>query len=163
MEMNIRRAKPDELELLTKMYERARIFMAENGNPNQWGKNYPGKSLIASDIDSGCSYLCEHNSRIIAAFYYKQGPDATYLRIRDGQWLNDRPYWVIHRITSDGSVKGAATFCLNWAFSRCGNLKIDTHQDNKIMQHLLEKNGFKYCGIINADDGSERMAYQKEG
>ncbi len=56
-----------------------------------------------------------------------------------------------------------ASFCLCRALSQCGNLKIDTHRDNKIMQHLLEKNGFKYCGIINTDDGTERMAYQKEG
>ena len=29
------------------------------------------------------------------------------------------------------------------------------------MQHMLEKNGFRYCGVIYTDDGSERMAYQK--
>ena len=44
----------------------------------------------------------------------------------------------------------------------CGNLKIDTHRDNRIMQHLLDKNGFTYCGIIYLDDGTERLAYQKQ-
>ena len=161
--MKIRKTKPGELELLTKMYEQARMFMVKNGNPTQWGNTYPGSSGIAADIASGWSYICEHENRVIAAFYYKKGPDATYLRIYNGQWLNDRPYGVVHRIISDGSVKGAASFCLGWALSQCGNLKIDTHRDNKIMQHLLEKNGFKYCGIINTDDGTERMAYQKEG
>lgn len=67
----------------------------------------------------------------------------------------------MHRITSDGTIKGAASFCLDWAFSQCGNLKIDTHQDNHIMQHLLDKKGFTYCGIIYTDDGGERLAYQK--
>ena len=33
--------------------------------------------------------------------------------------------------------------------------------DNKIMQHLLEKNGFTRCGIIHVADGSPRFAYQK--
>lgn len=160
--MEIRKTRSDELETLMKMYENARIFMAENGNPDQWGKKYPERSVIASDIDSGCSYICEHCGRIIAVFYYKTGPDDTYLHIRNGRWLNDLPYGVVHRIVSDGTVKGAASFCLDWAFSQCDNLKIDTHTDNKIMQHLLEKNGFKYCGIINTDDGTERMAYQKE-
>ena len=28
------------------------------------------------------------------------------------------------------------------------------------MQHLFEKNGFKKCGIIYLEDGSERLAYQ---
>lgn len=29
------------------------------------------------------------------------------------------------------------------------------------MQHLLDKNGFKYCGIVYVEDGTERIAYQK--
>jgi RimJ/RimL family protein N-acetyltransferase len=41
------------------------------------------------------------------------------------------------------------------------NIRIDTHRDNAIMQHLLEKNGFVKCGIIYVEDGSPRIAYQK--
>ena len=41
------------------------------------------------------------------------------------------------------------------------HLRIDTHNDNKIMQHVIEKNGFKRCGIIHVNDGSERIAYEK--
>ena len=40
-------------------------------------------------------------------------------------------------------------------------LRADTHADNKIMQHLLEKNGFTRCGVIHVADGSPRFAYQK--
>ena len=43
----------------------------------------------------------------------------------------------------------------------CQSLRADTHADNKIMQHLLEKNGFTRCGIIHVADGSPRFAYQK--
>ena len=39
--------------------------------------------------------------------------------------------------------------------------RADTHADNKIMQHLLEKNGFTRCGVIHVADGSPRFAYQK--
>ena len=35
-----------------------------------------------------------------------------------------------------------------------------SHADNRTMQHLLEKHGFVYCGIVNPPDGGERMAYQ---
>ena len=34
----------------------------------------------------------------------KEGEEYTY----DGQWKNDAPYGVVHRITSSGKVKGAA-------------------------------------------------------
>ena len=40
------------------------------------------------------------------------------------------------------------------------DLRADTHVDNRTMQHLLEKHGFVYCGIVNPPDGGERMAYQ---
>ena len=68
----------------------------------------------------------------------------------------------MHRIASGGTRRGCASFCLDWALNQCGNLKIDTHRDNRIMQHLLDKNGFTYCGIIYLDDGTERLAYQKQ-
>ena len=60
-----------------------------------------------------------------------------------GNWLNDAPYGVVHRIASDGTVKGAASFCLSLrAFSQCHNLKIDTHQDNpscRVFAKLISK------------------------
>ena len=43
----------------------------------------------------------------------------------------------------------------------CQSLRADTHADNKVMQHLLEKNGFTRCGVIHVADGSPRFAYQK--
>jgi hypothetical protein len=29
------------------------------------------------------------------------------------------------------------------------------------MQHLIEKHGFSYCGIIWLEDGTERLAYER--
>lgn len=159
--MEIRKSEMADLDTLLKMYENARLFMTGHGNPTQWGNTYPPKPLLAKDIDAGRSYVCLEHERIIATFYYREGWDDTYAKIYDGQWLNESPYGVVHRITSDGTVKGAATFCLNWAFEQCGNLKIDTHKDNVVMQHMLDKNGFTYCGIIYTENKSERLAYQK--
>ena len=30
-----------------------------------------------------------------------------------------------------------------------------------IMQHVIEKHGFTYCGIIHIASGDERLAYQR--
>mgnify|MGYP001087792180 CR=1 FL=1 len=160
--MKIRKSTFNDLNAILELYRKARVFMSENGNPSQWGSSYPSTELVEQDIAEGSSYVCESDGRIAAVFYYKFGKDATYQTIRSGSWLNDLPYGVVHRITSDGTVKGAATYCLNWAFQQCRNLKIDTHRENLIMQHLLKKNGFSQCGIIYTDDGTERLAYQKE-
>lgn len=160
--MKIRKTRPEELPFVLTLYEKAREFMAAHGNPNQWGTNRPAVSRVEEDIRERNSYVCEHEGRIVATFYFGPGPDPTYGIIDGGQWLSDRPYSVVHRITSDGSVKGAASFCLQWAFEQSGNVRIDTHRDNIVMQNLLKKNGFSYCGIIYLENGDERLAYQKE-
>ena len=41
------------------------------------------------------------------------------------------------------------------------NIRIDTHLDNRIMQHVIKKYGFTYCGIIYLASGDERLAYQQ--
>ncbi len=159
--MNIRKSTMDDLDILLHLYENARTFMSSHGNPTQWGTTYPEKELIISDIESGHSYVCEDHAKIIATFFYHRADDPDYNEIYEGDWLNSMPYGVVHRITSDGTVHGTASFCLEWALKQCGNLKIDTHHDNSVMQHLLEKNGFSYCGLVHLQDGTERLAYQK--
>ena len=39
--MKIRKASITELDQIMKLYGRARTFMAENGNPTQWGTCIP--------------------------------------------------------------------------------------------------------------------------
>lgn len=158
----IRKTEPEQLPYVLELYAKARTFMAEHGNPHQWGDSYPEQSLVEQDIRDGNSYVCMVEGRIAATFYYHLGEDEAYRRIEDGQWLDDKPYGVVHRITSDGQTKGAASFCLNWALEQCGNLKIDTHRDNTVMQNCLKKNGFAYCGIVHVEDGGERLAYQRQ-
>ena len=89
--MEIRKTKPEELNILIRMYENARIFMASHGNPLQWGNTYPAPQILMDDISSGNSYVCVEHDKIIATFYYKEGIDDTYVRIYEGQWLNEAP------------------------------------------------------------------------
>ncbi|MCR5290578.1 MAG: N-acetyltransferase [Treponema sp.] len=134
--------------------------MAQNGNASQWGTTYPSKELIEADIGARKSYVCLHAGKIVATFYFAIEDEPTYAKI-NGAWLNNLAYGVVHRVASDGVTKGAGTFCIQWAMSQIDNIKIDTHQNNKPMQNLLEKLGFVRCGIINVDDGSERIAFQR--
>ena len=106
--------------------------------------------------------MCIENGKIAGTFYFKEGEDLSYREIFDGRWLNEKPYGVIHRITSAAGTKGVASFCFQWCFQQCGNLKIDTHDDNLPMQKALKKNGFVRCGVIFLEDGSKRIAFQRE-
>ena len=102
--------------------------------------------------------------RPVGYFAFLHSPEPTYARIENGAWLDDRlPYHVIHRIASYPEVHGVFDTMLRWAGEREGNLRIDTHRDNRIMQHLLEKHGFQFCGIIYLASGDERLAYQRLG
>jgi len=147
------------------VYAAARAFMASHGNPNQWGPtNWPPETLVHQDIAQGKSYVCECAGRIVGVFFFDCGKDIepTYAHIEDGSWLDDGPYGVVHRIASDGSVRGVGSACLNWAFDRCGHMRIDTHGDNVAMQHLVEKLGFTHCGTIFVEeDDYPRLAFEK--
>lgn len=163
--MEIRHATEEDIAQMMEIYKYARDFMAEHGNPNQWGPtNWPPEELIRSDIAAGNSYVCTCDDRIVCTFFFDQGKEIepTYHIIEDGVWLDDSPYGVIHRIAGDGTVKGIGSFCINWAFEQCGHLRMDTHGDNRVMQKLLEKNGFVQCGIIHVtEDDYPRLAYEK--
>ena len=147
------------------IYQYARTFMAEHGTPNQWGPtNWPPEALIREDIANRNSYVCLHEEKIVGTFFFTMGEDVepTYRHIEDGQWTNNQPYGVVHRIAASGTVKGIGAFCLNWAYNECRHLRMDTHGDNKVMQSLLTKLGFHHCGTIFVEeDDYPRLAYEK--
>lgn len=159
--MNIRKACIEDLPEMLEIYDLARKFMAQTGNPTQWKNGYPQEELLRQDIAEGISFVGEMDGHLEAVFVYFEGDDPTYHVIEQGNWINDAPYGVVHRVASRGTVKGAGTQCILWGFEQCGNLRMDTHDDNKVMQHVLEKNGFVKCGRIYTHDGTERIAYQK--
>ena len=159
--MEIRKSMMEDLPRILALYEQARAFMKANGNPDQWGDSYPEEEIVRQDIEEGRSYVCETDGEIAGVFYFSCEPDPDYARIDDGGWLNDAPYGVVHRITASSRQRGVASFCLDWAFSQCGNLRIDTYKDNQPMQNLLKKKGFTRCGIIYVREGSPRIAFQK--
>lgn len=159
--MHIRKAQMEDLVPITRIYEQAREYMCQQGNPNQWTAGHPNRQTVEQDILRGESYLCVEDGEILGVFVFFMHPDPTYAKIYNGQWLNDAPYGVIHRIAVHVHRRGVASFCFDYALSQCGNLRIDTHHDNTPMRRSLEKNGFTPCGIIYTQSGGERIAYQK--
>ena len=163
--MRIRKTREEDLPRVMEIYARARRFMAEHGNPRQWGPTcWPPEELIRQDIRRGNSYVCENEAgRVIGTFFYTFGEDIepTYRNIVDGAWLYPGPYGVVHRIASDGTENGTGAFCIRWALEQCGHLRIDTHGDNTVMQGLLQKLGFEQCGTIYVEeDDDPRKAYE---
>lgn len=159
--MRIRKATYEDIPVLMQLFERAKSIMRASGNMHQWGSGYPSEEIVRRDIDAGVCYVMCDNSTVVATMAFIPGPDPTYSVIEDGAWLNDEPYYVIHRIAVAVPGKGCARRLLDWAFERTGTVRIDTHRDNVIMHHILRGYGFEYCGVIHLANGDLRDAYQK--
>lgn len=159
--MGIRNAEFFDIEKIMEIYAEAKLFMQSYGNKNQWSGAYPEKELIEKDIANKNCFVYDDEGVVKAVFCLFKGPDVTYNKIYDGQWPNDKDYFVIHRIAISHRGQGIAEKCYDFALAKNGVLRIDTHKDNIPMQKSLLKNGFIKCGIIHLLSGDERIAFCK--
>ena len=152
-----------DLPVIMRLIDEARAIMRSCGNVNQWIDGYPSEETIKHDIDNGHCYLCveRDSGEIVASFAFIPCPEPTYKEIFEGDWLDDAPYHVVHRLASTAASHGIFNDVMDYCLAVAGNLRIDTHRDNVIMRHVIERYGFTYCGIIYLLNGDERLAYQK--
>lgn len=101
------------------------------------------------------------DGHIHGVFALIPGRDPTYDIIEDGAWLSDEEYSTIHRVAGDGRVNGVFEAALRFSLAQTPHIRIDTHEDNAVMRHLIEKNGFQRTGMIYCRDGSPRIAYER--
>lgn len=157
--LQIRTASDADLERIMKIYQYAQDYMIRTGNPTQWGHSYPDAALVQSDIrQSACRVLYDETG-IHGVFALFEGAEPTYAHIENGNWLNDAPYVTIHRLAGDGQIHGLFRCAVDYCKGISANIRADTHADNRIMQGLMEKNGFAKCGIIHVRNGTPRIAY----
>ena len=154
----VQKAIREDLPQIEEIYAYARKFMADNGNPNQWGTTTPPTYQLEDDIEKGDLYVLIQDNTIHGVFYFYIGPDPTYGEIEDGCWRSDTTYGTIHRIAGDGSG-GVLAAAVGFGKQLINHIRIDTHHDNKIMQKAVLKYGFRRSGIIYLEDGDPRIAY----
>lgn len=128
--MEIRQAFPNEIGAIMTVIESARTALAEAGS-TQW-----------------------------------QGADGypTEETIFDGDWKHhNKRYITFHRIAvlSEFTGQGIAQTFIQGLIegTDAHDFRCDTHEKNTVMQHILEKLGYVYCGKVPID--GERLAYQK--
>lgn len=161
-DMNIREARTSDMAEIMMVMDAAKRIMRQSGNMHQWADSYPSEDVITTDMERGGAFVVEHDGSIAGYFAFLPSPEPTYDRIYEGQWVDDSlPYHVIHRIASRPDVHGVFSCIMEFCLAREPNIRIDTHRDNRIMQHNIAKHGFTYCGIIYLASGDERLAFQK--
>lgn len=166
--MKIRKTEEKDIPAVLAVYDDARNYFYQNGIP-QWQKGTPNEETLRADMQRGYSYVLEDDGEVIGTACIVEEADSDYLQISEGDWLNDEPYVVIHRIAVRSSCKGKglAGKLLAFAAERMRaegwrNIRIDTHEKNRSMRGFLAKNGFVQCGNVIVGRWREpRIAYQK--
>ena len=161
--MEIRLAFPNEVDAVMKVIEDARKTLAKAGS-DQWQNGYPDADTIIEDIISGQAYVALDEGDLLAYAAVTKSPESAYEAIYEGKWQGgETEYLVFHRIAVAADVQGqgvAQTFLegLIEGFDYL-DFRSDTHVENKVMQYIFEKLGFKQVGKVPVD--GERLAYQK--
>lgn len=165
--MRFRKTTEKDIDNVMKIIDEAKEYFKREGI-DQWQNGYPNSDTIYADIKNNSSYVLESENGILATAMVSFEKDKTYNKIYEGEWLSNKDYAVIHRIavSKDSKGKGIAANIISKVEELCkekdvNSIKIDTHKDNISMQRLLEKTGFKYCGIIFLEDNSKRIAFEK--
>lgn len=162
-----RRARTKDLPEILAVIGQAKAYFKGAGI-DQWQNGYPNAGVISGDIARGQSYVYIRNGRVAGTMAVLPAPEKTYAVITEGSWLGGPDYAVVHRIAVDESLKGQgiAGVLLRETETLCraggkNSIRVDTHEQNASMRRLLEKHGFRHCGKIFLEDGSERVAYEK--
>lgn len=140
----------------------------KNQGIDQWQHGYPDKNSILQDIHNGKGYFLTDGHDCFAYLCMDFDGEPAYNDIK-GKWLTeqDANYMVIHRLAFNERYRGiglsSAVFNLAEQFckeNRIKSIRVDTDENNQIMQHIMHKVGFTYCGTIWFA-GSDKIAYEK--
>lgn len=140
---------------------------------DQWQGDYPNETQVLADIQAGHSYLYQTDAgQTVGSIAVAPSPDSSYDTL-EGSWLvNTDSFAVIHRVAvlSECTGHGYATTLLQSGINliqakhpHAASVRIDTHQHNQAMQHLINKLGFNQVGQISGvyTDADVSFVYEK--
>lgn len=168
--MEIRKSICRDTGALMALFEEARGTIAQLGI-DQWQDGYPSLQVVDEDIALERSYAVIIDGQLCGTFVLIEDGEPTYDKIYEGAWQTEaqhQDYVAIHRVAVSVAVrgKGISTSIVSYAEAHARalgrtSLRIDTHKGNVVMRRMLEKHGFRYCGVIYLENGNPRVAYEK--
>ena len=168
--MEIRKSICRDTGALMALFEDARGTIAQLGI-DQWQDGYPSLQVVDEDIALERSYAVIIDGQLCGTFVLIEDGEPTYDKIYEGAWQTEaqhQDYVAIHRVAVSVAVrgKGISTSIVSYAEAHARalgrtSLRIDTHKGNVVMRRMLEKHGFRYCGVIYLENGNPRVAYEK--
>ena len=161
-----RKAKLNDIDEVMLVIEDGREVL-KHQNGGQWQNGYPSKDDLLLDIKNEDLYVIIHKDLIVGVLALIEG-DIEYPFLETGKWLSDLPFLVMHRcaIKKEYQRNGLGYFLFQ-IFEEVAlkkgihSLRIDTHKNNYIMTHILDKCGFIKCGTIILKPNKHRLVYEK--
>lgn len=163
----VRKGTQKDISAIMGIIGDARAFLHAQ-HINQWQGTYPDQPAVEADIQKGTNRLLMVDGLVAGNASLLEGPDPFYGKIDGEGWQGDASYMMIHRFAVSAKIRGqhlSKFFMSNLiteAYSRgFRDVRIDTHAQNQIMQHVILGNGFTYRGVVYLDEPvPERNAYQ---
>lgn len=152
--MIFRQAGERDLERAVAIMNDAIRRLGEDG-VDQWQHGYPNRERLERDIEEGIGYVLCEEVKIVAYGAMVLTGEPAYSEISDGRWLtSEGDYAVVHRMcvaeqkVGKGYGRRFIAEAERVASQSKRSMRVDTHADNKVMQHLMPSMGYTYCGII---------------
>ena len=162
--MILRKASECESSISYQCIEDARAYHSSLGFV-QWHPGYPTFKTIEEDIKNGVGFVFVEGDEVLGYCCIIIGDEPAY-HIIDGAWKTERSYAVVHRMAFRKECRGKALsgqaislikeYCLANGINA---IRVDTQDENKVMQHILHREGFEYCGLVTFD-GGPKLAYE---
>ena len=162
--MIFRKATTADIDTIERMIKAASGRLGAAGI-DQWQRGYPNRTSIENDVEAGVGMVLALGNEILAYGAVIFTGEPAYNDLTGGKWLTNGEYAVVHRLCVSeifvgmGFAKQFMSAAEAMAAERVKSFRIDTHPDNKIMQNLVERMGFTYCGDVVIE--SRRLAYEK--
>lgn len=164
--MQFRKAEETDAERIWDIILQAKAQM-KRLQSNQWDENYPAQETIQGDIQAGIGYVLCKEDQVVAYGVVSFKAEPAYDTL-EGEWLNELPYLIVHRLAVADEAKGqgiAKLFMLHAEeVSRENgiyNFRVDTKFDNQYMLRLIDKLGFRYSGEVYYRGNQARKAFEK--
>lgn len=145
----------DLLGIISVIDDAKELFRLNSSNQWQDTDGYPNDKAFIKDFAENEVLVCTDGELIIGVLVVSFQAEECYKNIVQGEWLNNNPYAVIHRLAVKKEYyhKGVAKQLLDKAeylILKKGiyDIKVDTHEQNIAVQHLLESFDYIYTGVI---------------
>lgn len=169
--MRLRQAEMKDFDRIIEILKDGKNQLAERG-VDQWQGDYPSLDQIREDIEKGQAFLAvQQDNQTVGAISIVKAPDHSYDQMT-GKWLiQTNDYVVIHRLAihSDHAGHGYATKLFQEVIRQIyenhpqiKSIRIDTHEDNKAMQHLIDKMDFTRVGTLHGVYCKGQISYVYE-